>query len=179
LRTGNGENHGHRDNCVLTARLVRTACGPSAFSRCELETLARGGPAVSEWTRACPPGRNDLARPLSLNSRSRMRRAASFDIPAPGRMICSQISASALVDATDTGNPVFGTIWPKRTLQRGIGRWRRYGVQDLSFRFGGALWFWIGRSAKVWNVFCAGDFSAGCKLLGVVEFGIWVELPVR
>ena len=103
---------------ALTARLVRTACGPSAFSRCELETLARGGPAVSEWTRACPPGRNDLARPLSLNSRSRMRRAAPFDIPAPGRMICSQISASVLVDATDTGNPVLGTILPKRTLQR-------------------------------------------------------------
>jgi hypothetical protein len=27
--------------------------------------------------------------------------------------------------------------------------------------------------------FCAGDFSASCKGLGIAEFGISVELPVR
>jgi hypothetical protein len=30
--------------------------------------------------------------------------------------------------------------------------------------------------AKVGEFFCAGDFSAGCKWLGIAEFGIIVQL---
>ena len=37
----------------------------------------------------------------------------------------------------------------------------------------------VGQSAKVGDFFCAGDFSAGRKLLSIGELRFWLELPVR